>query len=290
MTNALKALFSGVAPTASSPLPSQRRAFEELLRYADLFFSNDWKNLPLRPRIYPLLVGPSGVGKTWLVSHLARELSIGDAMPVMHLHFGEWIPCGARVLKGHTLSTLHDFVINNRQGIIHLDELDKFRLQSSDWSISIQQEIFAMLDYRMHAAHDKAWTRGLCDYFRLNFFVVGSGTWQDLWDSPQPLGFQTGSEASGSMLKSIGDQRSIPVELMRRFSAQPILIPYLTADDVAAILDQLATAIDPDLLAGLRGKEKEVAESRKGIRAFEEHVTQRLMEIRSKQKKDEITF
>jgi SpoVK/Ycf46/Vps4 family AAA+-type ATPase len=120
----------------------QEEAYHQLVEVADAFFEMDWGATGLRPRLDSLIVGPSGTGK----SHIVRMVSQKLGIPRLRLSFSEWIPMGARE-RPSTMHRLHGFISENSRGLIHIDEIDKFRVSNTgEWSTSIFTELFLLLD------------------------------------------------------------------------------------------------------------------------------------------------
>lgn len=75
-----------------------------------------------RPRLYPMIAGPTGAGKSYRVEKLAGNLSAN----YFRVTFGEWLPKGAASEAGErTLFRILNAVRNNKRVLLHLDELDK---------------------------------------------------------------------------------------------------------------------------------------------------------------------
>lgn len=76
----------------------------------------------IKLRTNPLIVGPSGVGKTWIAEDLARELKL----PIFKVTCGDWLPQGVQ-RETPTLNRLRDFIKCHPRYVLHIDELDKYR-------------------------------------------------------------------------------------------------------------------------------------------------------------------
>lgn len=214
--------------------PTQQLALEKLLRIARCH-STDIELRYIRPRTESLVIGPSGVGKSYLIRRLAKQLG----MPYFRATISEWKPRGAR--NGRELhGIMKEFLAEVKEPVlIHIDELDKLRdLQdnSSDWSLSQRDEVMSVID-RTYFALD------CIDEKRINFshrleqsHIVCSGTWHDTWGGPdghRSIGF--GGETVIER-PNIRAARVIPPELLNRLCMEHVVLPYMTHEDFAAMI------------------------------------------------------
>lgn len=112
---------------------SQQSAFERLSAMAEIFFQPPISTT-LTPRLTPLLVGPTGVGKTAVAKQIAA--TIGSHL--IRVSLSTWTPVGSRALPtlrriGQTLSK-HDRVI------LVIDEIDKLATDNGAWTRSCAAE------------------------------------------------------------------------------------------------------------------------------------------------------
>lgn len=226
---------------------SQKRALHLLRGYARMYFERP-EFYGVRLRAQPLLIGPSGVGKTQLVRDLATELQL----PLIRFSSGDWLPTGTRN-DSPTLLAIRQFVDTHARGIIHLDELDKYRAgETTTWGLSVLTDIFSLLDRQ-----PASWTPLLTAKLRHRFLVVGSGTFQDLWDSKERevgFGSETTHQTSSDerLVRRLRKARLIPPELINRFAEPWILIEPYTAADFARLRRAYGlptAALDPSLAA-----------------------------------------
>lgn len=164
----------------------------------------------ISPRPIPLIVGPSGAGKTTLVRHFAQS----EGLEMMDFCSATWLPSGAHGTP--TVTTIRKFVEKNDAGILFIDELDKFSA-SQDYYRSVQQEVYALTDGRVSSF--EGWTPEIQKKFRENFFIVGAGTWQHLFKKQTKPG-----------RLNLDGQDSIPEELLMRFNAMLIVLDPPTPD------------------------------------------------------------
>lgn len=219
---------------------SQHQAFIQLCEMGEVFFGVDWLESPIKPRLDPLIVGPTGMGKSHLVRSVAEMLKV----PLLRLSYGEWMVTGARCAQT-TIARIHEFVTSNPKGIIHIDEVDKARVAfTTEWSIYAYAEMFFLLDRNIsQPAKNEQWTPELNAKLRHNFWIIGSGTWQVLWDtiSKPSIGFGGIPDDNSAMLDTIRElvrqKEIIPKEFLKRFCNELILIPPATEADYELAAD-----------------------------------------------------
>jgi len=219
---------------------SQHQAFIQLCEMGEVFFGVDWLESAIKPRLDPLIVGPTGVGKSHLVRSVAEMLKV----PLLRLSYGEWMVTGSRSTQT-TIARIYEFVVSNPKGIIHIDEVDKARVAfTTEWSIYAYAEMFFLLDRNINQpARNESWTPELNAKLRYNFWIIGSGTWQVLWDAigKPSIGFgETPGEdtkVSDVIKELIRKKEIIPKELLKRFCNELILIPPATQTDYELAAD-----------------------------------------------------
>jgi hypothetical protein len=188
-------------------------------------------------RTTPLIVGPSGTGKSALVNHFCRSLSI----PMITLTPGTWIVVGAKA-EPPTTKQLANFLRNYDQGVIFLDEVNKLRNNhlENPWMMSVFNEILALLDGddRLVGAD---LTSELIRKMKSRFMIVGAGAWQDEWNACRPtavLGFG-GKSGGGDIDEEIfqqqvrGQHSILPDELLFRFNERFIFLLPLDRQAIA---------------------------------------------------------
>ena len=94
---------------------AQTAAADRMEKLARLYFSGLAIDSPIRPRLWPLLTGPTGAGK----NHLARLVAGRLRARYLRLSYGDWIVQGSR-----QISTLHN-IINAALG--HVFKIEESR-------------------------------------------------------------------------------------------------------------------------------------------------------------------
>lgn len=224
---------------------SQRAGLERMVALSKLHFEGGiYHGVELRT--WPLLVGPSGVGKSSLVRRLAAELG---GLPVTKLSYGEWLISGARA-DMTTLQRLRLAVEKHDRQILFIDELDKVHATSDPWSRSLLTELFGVIDRQLGVVEGtrNGWSPELLQKFRERVFIVGAASFQDLWQgSSAGIGFG-GRAQTSAVTQSIRHARIIPTELINRFHYDWVVLEPYTAQDFMEIAEGLrlpAGVVDP---------------------------------------------
>lgn len=249
---------------------SQRQAFERCVALGKLHFSGILANNTLQPRTNVLLVGSSGSGKSFIAREVAKALNAH----FISLTFGRWIPFGVRD-NCPTPYTILRAARDHERVVVFLDEIDKaFSVRSGgEWSKSVISEVLSALEKQFpleeFAAYEKsagkrsgegsgtAKKNEAIDVNRI--WYVAAGAWQDLTGSsphPRKIGFGGGekNEASNdeTVLSKVRASDAIPLELLARFHAEPLLLRYPSPDEIPSLisaygLDELAAQAGVDL-------------------------------------------
>lgn len=227
---------------------SQAEAYAQLKGLAQIFFSQqNHEKSPVSLRLNPLIVGPSGVGKNHLVSLLGEELKI----PVLRFTVGDWIVLGSRM--GQTsFEVIQRSLDQHERLIIYFDELDKYRAQDNSWTLSQTTEIFSVLDRAVShgGSSSNPWTGVHSRKLRDNVFLIGAGTWQDVWKHQigRRMGFGNTETQHDEIAHQIRRSGLIPEELLNRFLDRWLVLTPYTEDDfrrVAQALDLGPDILDP---------------------------------------------
>ena len=208
------------------------------------------EGLSVKPRMIPLLYGPTGAGKTYIAESVAKELGAGFAK----VEVSSWIPVGARE-GAPTTKALTGALSSNERLVFFIDEIDKLAGDSTAWSRGIQSEVWSTLDTSSKTP---------------NMFIVGAGTWQD----------EHGKKTLGFKSKDVAVQfAGVPKELLHRFS-HFLPISYPSPDETAIIfestgLQKLASEIGVAL-------SPEAHDWTGGVRSLEILCTQLFLESRKR--------
>lgn len=222
---------------------SQSVARQRLLELGRLYFSNMCVST-IRPRTSPLLVAATGSGKSSLVGSVARDL---DAH-LLRLTVAEWIPVGANRELTPALLQIAETLTAHPRVVLLIDELDKFADDGRSWSRSSATEVLNILERclpesvfsLLKKAADK---RPLIEQrLKSGTYIVGAGAWQSLHQHrPKSVGFHGSclTETSSDLLLRAIRDAGFPSELLGRFHASPIPLPYPTAEETQEIFTRL---------------------------------------------------
>lgn len=218
----------------------------------------------------PLIVGPSGAGKTAVASVVGEELNL----PVVDVNSGTWQLQGSKA-EVSTSDQIRNAARDHRKGfILFIDEVEKFTGRDHSWWNSVNQEVFALIDHRLTSF--STWNDDDRERFRKSAFVFAAGTWQHLFRrQSRSLGF-SGSSATSRPAASDFEDGCIPEELLFRFHPNLLFLDPPSADEfrlrIFAIrrelrvsdLDSKALAITVD----------QAIESRRGNRWLEAYAAE----------------
>jgi hypothetical protein len=240
---------TAVAETTKPPVgefftQSQAEARQRILALGRLYFSDTNAGGAIRPRTSPLIVAATGSGKTSLVGSVAKEL---DAH-LLRLTVSEWIPIGANRDLIPSLMEITEALATHPRLLVLIDELDKFTDDGRSWSRSSATEVLNVLERSlpesvfslMRKSGDK---RPLIEQrLKSGLFVTGAGAWQSLHQNrPKSVGFHGTciTETSGDLLLRAIRDSGFPSELLGRFHASPIPLPYPSVAETKEIFDRL---------------------------------------------------
>ena len=247
----------------------QQQAFATLLNQAHFYFRENKReeSHPISIRSNILLRAPSGVGKTHIVSEIAKNLDI----PLKRINVSTWAVQGSRYGKA-TFGDLYEFVKNNRRGIIFVDEIDKIPSSGSEWLNSLRLELHELLDYKIPQCieisaaypqpgddnefpveHDgleykKYSATEMREYYegrlKHDFLIVGAGAWHEATHTGLPIGFNHEDSVSRVHNLSYGELESmISPEILRRFNSSHIVMPPMGADDYEDLILRVARSL-----------------------------------------------
>jgi hypothetical protein len=273
----------------------QQVVYRELAETARVFFHSDWRNLPIRPRFSRFIAGPTGTGKTHMVTALGRDLGL----PVFSITATSWIPFGASQRGARTTwIDLVEFCRSHTKGIIFLDEVDKL-MGWSPWMQFIRTEAFALLDSRVPdtvtltgsdtCEDDPDELKGRVETARIrladSFLLLGAGAFQPLWQGKAtgPIGFGSASQSPSELLEKADLGTVIPAEIINRFASPILLLNPLRAMDYKSILARVVSQLDTPLKGFVEsiGEESidDAVKNGTGCRWIEEVVLRALMNM-----------
>jgi hypothetical protein len=229
----------------------------------------------LKPRCYPLILGPTGVGKT----HVGRAIAKALEAHFFPVTYGRWMPNGGKGLP--TMLAILDALKQHERLVLFYDEIDKLggRVDSS-WTRSVFNESFYALDgefpmdeyRRFKRSSEKSSEAEDPDVKRL--FVIGCGTWQHITkpNAIKPgIGFghaRVDTPSQTALVTRVREAEGMPEELLARFHCQPLVLGYPEPDEIPELLrgygmDELAAR------AGVNLSEVNIDFSVGGMRVLE---------------------
>jgi hypothetical protein len=202
--------------------------------WRDMHFSRFDKSQGMRPRLYPLIAGPTGAGKSFLVREVANRLK-AHYLPIT---YGNWMPQGTKEGQ-YTLFAVLDALATHPWVVLHIDELDKGVDYNTTWARSVANDLWNVLDLRLPlrdwSRDNKNAPKSMSAFehdIQHRLWIVGSGTWQMVFEAKRPskLGFarQSGSDAEPTTASLIQGSRAIPTELTARFHSEILILRYPT--------------------------------------------------------------
>ena len=224
-------------------------------------------------RPIPLIVGPTGVGKSTVVGHFCNT----HRLPLLSLNPASWLPWGATATPW-TLQKIQSFIRRHEEGVIFVDELDKFGSESRDggWYRHLNQELMALLDGRVSELC--GWTAEDRAVLDERFLIVGAGTWQS---DHRQIAKQMGFNREEAPRLDLSGQQSIPEELLRRFNSDILRLEPPTEGEIASRVLQMhdALSIRRPSESELLSLARDAVQSGENTRWLESHLS-RLMASR----------
>jgi hypothetical protein len=216
-----------------------------------IFFERPANTSPISLRLYPLLVGPTGAGKSRLVHEAAALLNA----EFFKLCRGDWLPRGVRPGRA-TVFTILDRLLACERLCLNLEEADKFDLDfSKEWSAGIGTCLWQTLDGNFQI-EDYLRETNFGDRpvptkaeierkIRSNLWIVGSGTWQSVFSESARsanFGFQKDAAPGQVSVEAIVKSGAISPELLLRFNADLVFVSYPSPHETAGLLEATGIA------------------------------------------------
>ncbi len=223
---------------------SQQRARDTVVQMGRLFYSGANIMPDLKLRLFPLIAGPTGSGKSFLVETAARKLDAKYCKVVR----GDWIVTGSRAGRPTTFQIL-DYVATYDRVLLHIDELDKLgSLQGSEWSASIASDVWNVLDLKFQLeefirqttvpGRQPPTVEEMETRIR-RLWIVGSGTWQEMFESRRAsnsIGFCQSPVTERVDSDVLARSSTVSPELIGRFNGDVRVIDYPTLEETRNLL------------------------------------------------------
>ncbi len=268
------------------PTKNHVAACERVVEMGELFFDARPSGTRLSLRLFPLVVGPTGAGKSMLCKTAATRLG-ADYYRITR---GDWMPRGSKNGRP-TVFLILDRLLASRRLVLAVDEADKLDLDfSKEFSAAIGTELWNTLDGYFPVVDYLAETKFGNDpvptveeierRVRTGLFIVGSGTWQHVFASGAKsagLGFNAGTGTGQVTLDAIEKHGSISPELLLRFNSDLVFLNYPSQGETAELLRETGiTALADEL--GIRVTPDDVVWTKGGMRVLETLTTRLTLE------------
>jgi len=256
----------------------QDQILKTLIPYAALATNGLVDKFPIIPRTATLIAGPSGTGKTRVVTELAERLKL----PLWTVNMSGWLVQGARG-DTPTIHNLFEWVESNPRGIIFLDEIEKID-GASDWFSTVRLEVHDVVDARLPRSikspfftaetlfdypaeskividevdrvmgtnerikKDAEWRRALEKKLKTRFFIVAAGAWQSEWAMPSSsIGFGQPSDVTSKTIERKNLMKAISPEILNRFRCEIAFLEPMDEDDYFNYANTLTERVPSDL-------------------------------------------
>jgi hypothetical protein len=253
---------------------------DELLMRGELFFGPKLHSLRIQPRLTPLVVGPTGAGKTHIIESMSNKLGA----KFLKISFGDWVPTGANEACP-TMKMIFRQIEAHQRVVLLLDELCKYRSDyAGGWVRSVASDLWQLLDRSPgNVDYEEPALLG-CDWRKLmseRLFIIGAGTWQHIQKAPPVMGF---ASTSPSTIKDrIHGDGLVPEEILMRFNPRLLVLRYPLQSETEEIFERTGIAT----LAKTAGETLHPEEhdwSHGGMRTLEDLTTSLLLKIHQQRK------
>lgn len=275
-------------------LPYQQIVFDRLCAVARAcLYVNRSQFSALRFRTCFWLIGRTGSGKTFLANALAQEMQV----PYLTVAISDWMILGGTHKGGAaTWPVIFQFIeqsLGAKGAIIFVDELDKCG-DSSNYNTFLRSEVFSLCDARVPLgildtdgdAIPKSRIDNVVEYLANKTLIIGGAAFQGIWEnlSSPTIGFNPSPQAPS--LPELPDlARTLPRELINRFSSEIFILPEISELDYRMMVEHMAAHV-PDtwrkrfLELGLSRIEQAI-NHQKGARFLEEILLAAVVEERA---------
>lgn len=228
------------AEAAALPLTrSQRAAFARLCAMAEVYFQPPASSA-LAPRLTPLLIGPTGAGK----SAVAKQIAAATGSHLVRVSLSTWTPTGSR--DAPTLRRIGQALTKHERVVLVIDEIDKLSTDTAAWTRSCAAEVFDLLEREcVHLLTDNDADRKCLEpKLRTKLFLLAAGTWQHLQaqrGGPRTLGFGVAGGVSSPPpqdITALAIAEGYPAELLGRFHTAPVFLDYPDATETREIFER----------------------------------------------------
>ena len=224
---------------------SHRAALDRIVAMGQIFYERPANTSPISLRLYPMLVGPTGAGK----SRLVREAALCLNAELLKLCRGDWLPRGVRPGRA-TVFTILDRLLASERLCLNIEEADKFDLDfSKEWSAGIGTCLWQTLDGNFQIedylsetnfGDRPVPTKAEIERKIRSLWIIGSGTWQSVFtDNARSanFGFQKETAPAQVNVEAIVKSGAISPELLLRFNADLVIVNYPAPHEIAGLLD-----------------------------------------------------
>jgi len=232
-------------------LPFQQPLFARLCAIARGCLNVDRTTLGIKLRACFLLIGPSGGGKTFLAQALAEEMQV----PYLSISVSDWVLLGTANRGGSaTWPAILNFVERSKQkrgAIIYIDELDKCS-HDSNWNAFLRSEIFSLCDCRVPMNINdldgdivsETRIEQVRHFLENKTMILAGAAFQNLWDNRtrSTMGFLQ-PDCTVDLPELPDLTKTLPLELINRFSSQIFILPELTEVDYRLMIETVAEQI-----------------------------------------------
>lgn len=221
-------------------------ALERITELGELFFERPANTTRLTLRTSPVVIGPTGAGKSFLTKLAAEQLG-ADYFRITR---GDWMPRGTRNGRVTTFQIL-DRLLECDRLCLHCDEIEKWSIDfSKEWSAGIASDLWNTLDgvfpIRDYLAETRFGERPVPTIaevehrVRTSLWIIGSGAWQSVFEQQgRTVSFSPRQDVDSTEVTAGAIRKSamISPEILLRFNSDIIFLHYPTKAETVAILD-----------------------------------------------------